>query len=95
MKKYMILLWMGFMCVLFLYFTLATAFAIDSVSQVVNVSTSSPVSSGLSNAYEWFSLHWQTVALVISEVAAFMPTKVNGILQGAIRLIGAWFTKKD
>lgn len=43
----------------------------------------------------WIGDHWVTVSLVVSEIAALLPTKVNGILQGILKLGNAFFKKSS
>ena len=42
----------------------------------------------------WLQTNWIVVALVASEVAALLPTKFNGIIQGAVKLLTLFFQKK-
>ena len=59
----------------------ATVFAGDSDSQGNSVT-----------AIEWLSNNWPAIALVISEIAAFLPTKVSGIVQGTVKGLSAVFS---
>jgi len=43
---------------------------------------------------DWISTNWLVIALVASEAAALLPTKFNGIIQGALRILGKIFEKK-
>jgi len=44
---------------------------------------------------EWLAAHWVPVALIVSEIAALLPFKVSGILQGIIKVGTAIFGKKS
>jgi hypothetical protein len=39
--------------------------------------------------------NWAVVALVISEVAALLPSKVSGILHAVVKIAGLFFKKKS
>lgn len=53
-----------------------------------------PMKEMIEPATNWLAENWLLVALVISEIAAFVPKKVNGILQGLLRIGGKLFEKK-
>lgn len=42
----------------------------------------------------FFRDNWAVVGLVLSELAAFLPPKYNGIIQGALNLLSAILKKK-
>jgi len=44
---------------------------------------------------EWLAAHWVPVALIVSEIAALLPFKVSGILQGLIKIGTAIFRKNS
>lgn len=48
----------------------------------------------LRNAYSWALDNWVIIALVVSEVAALLPAKPNGIVQGLLKLGHAIFQKR-
>jgi len=37
---------------------------------------------------EFLKNHWAVIAVVVSEVMSFLPTKASGIIQGVVNLIG-------
>jgi len=43
----------------------------------------------------WITAHWVTVALVASEVMAFLPSKYTGIVKTVINIGNAIFGKKS
>jgi len=47
------------------------------------------------DALVWLTNHWVAVALISSEIAALLPTKVNGIIQGVTKLIGSLLQRKN
>lgn len=52
------------------------------------------LSIDLNYAYTWLADNWAVVALVLSEVAGFMPGKIKGILSGIVVVGSAIFKKK-
>jgi len=45
--------------------------------------------------FTWLSENWIVVALVCSEIAALLPNRYNGILQGFIKFGSIFFEKKS
>jgi hypothetical protein len=48
----------------------------------------------LMNAGNWLAANWVPVALIVSEIAALLPTKANGIIQGVLKVLAETFKKK-
>jgi hypothetical protein len=46
------------------------------------------------DAVDWLGKNWAVVAVVLSEVMAFLPMKAKGILQGICTIIEAIVKKK-
>lgn len=49
----------------------------------------------LNTTVTWLVANWVPVALIVSEIAALLPTRVSGIIQGIIKLGAACFRKKN
>jgi hypothetical protein len=47
------------------------------------------------NIWTYLNDNWALVALVVSEVAAFLPTKWNGIFQSILKVGAKLFKKKS
>jgi hypothetical protein len=47
------------------------------------------------HVWTYLNDNWALVALVVSEVAAFLPTKWNGIFQSILKIGAKLFTKKS
>ena len=43
--------------------------------------------------YNWLVNHWVTIALVLSELLAFIPAKWNGITQIVYKVLNSIFSK--
>jgi len=43
--------------------------------------------------WPWMAANWELIALVISEAAALLPSKVNGIIHAALVFIKSAFIK--
>lgn len=43
---------------------------------------------------EWVQANWAVIALIVSETAALLPTKISGIVQAVVTGISAIFKKK-
>lgn len=48
---------------------------------------------GKKSVQDWITEKWALIALIFSEVVAFLPTKVNGIVQGIFRILDSIFKK--
>jgi len=48
----------------------------------------------MQNIYDFILAHWAVIALVLSEVLSFLPTKVSGIAQLVFSVLKAIFEKK-
>jgi len=48
----------------------------------------------LTQVAAWLSENWTVIALVISELAALLPTKVNGIIQFLVKIATGIFRPK-
>lgn len=94
MKKYLILLALTVNFIIWGAIFCIASVAVENVNQVVNIAQAAVAPSAIDNAYAWLSSNWTIVALVVSEVAALLPTKVNGIVQGIIRMFSGLFSKK-
>lgn len=93
MKTSLRWLFFSFNCLLWGLVLLAGHTVYSQVSQIVTVNTAAAEPNLLSGAISWITKNWTIMALVVSEVAALLPTKVNGIVQGVIRGIAAFFKK--
>lgn len=80
---YRLILWL----IISLTLSLLSSLAIGANSQSVPVDT---WNSGLIFIRE----NWAVVGLVLSELAAFLPPKFNGLLQVVISLVSAILSKK-
>jgi len=49
----------------------------------------------MQNIIQFITDHWAIVALVLSEVLSFLPTKVSGIAQLIFSVLKAIFQKKE
>jgi len=49
----------------------------------------------MQNIYQFIVDHWAIIALVLSEVLSFLPTKVSGIAQLIFSILKAIFQKKE
>lgn len=47
-----------------------------------------------STAFEWVQQNWLVIALIVSEVAAFLPTKAKGIVQFGLKIGSSLFKTK-
>lgn len=82
-----------------LFFSCTGLLAFISVSEanmqtVVNVGSDLAESASEFDAGGWFERNWSYVALIASEIAAFMPEKFTGIAKSVISFIGHLFSKK-
>lgn len=50
---------------------------------------------GSKTVFHFFGDNWAVIALVISEIAAFLPSKFNGITQVLLKILSAIFTSKE
>jgi hypothetical protein len=74
--------------------SMAVSMASADTNQIVYTSAlPDPVSSS-KPVWDWLQTNWAVVALVVSEVSALLPTKINGIVQGVIRGLTAFFNPK-
>jgi hypothetical protein len=52
-------------------------------------------SSSIAGFLDWLGRHWELVVLILSEVAALLPTKWSGIIDLIIKILQAVFSKKN
>jgi len=71
-----------------------SVFAVADTYQTVNVAPGMSAQTQTQPVWDWLQTNWAIIALVISEGAALLPTKFNGIIQGVVRMFSALFQKK-
>jgi len=77
-----------------IFFVLPSATAsLNDVSQVVNISSADMTPSEIPIVWTWMEKNWATVALVVSETAALVPGRVNGILHSLVKVIHLLFKR--
>jgi hypothetical protein len=93
--KNLLKMWSLFV-ILFSVFCLSMAYGMASAdtNQIVNVSTLPDPVSQTRPVWDWIQTNWAVIALIASETAALLPTKINGIVQGVIRGLTAFFNPK-
>jgi hypothetical protein len=74
--------------------SMASGMVSGDTNQIVNVSTIQDPANTPVPIWEWIQTNWAVVALIASEAAALLPTKINGIVQGVIRGLTAFFNPK-
>lgn len=80
-------------CVIWMALVLVAQTAYSQISQVINVTSQTPGVSPIDSAIKWLGVNWTVIALAASELAALLPSKVNGIIHGVIRGLRAFFNK--
>ncbi len=78
----------------FFLLVITTLFILIALAPATAGTGESLTASDWSNSLNWVSLNWATIALIISEIAAFLPPKFNGIVQTAVSLVSAILKKK-
>jgi len=59
-------------------------FVTITVSAAVNAASDADTQTTVS----WLADNWELIALIISEICAFLPSKISGILQGIVVVLG-------
>lgn len=68
-----------------------TILGLVSIIAILSCSQAFAADSSVNNG-SWIVDNWPAIALVVSEVAAFLPTKVSGIVQGVVKGLSAVFS---
>jgi len=77
-----------------LMFLVLILFVFSATGQ--NIIVNSDVSPGwFRNTFNFFHENWIIIALIASEIAAFLPTKINGIIHAIIKVGQSIFRKTN
>lgn len=62
---------------------------------ICKTNLTNPMKDVLNTGASWLNENWLILALIVSEVAALLPTKAKGIIDAILKIGGAIFKKSS